>query len=475
MRILSFLAFLGCADAYTLQRVNLDLKRYPEAKCMDGSAGLYYTKIRPNSKVGLIYLHGGGYCSGTAECELRDLAHKSATGWPQSEEITQGIMSDNCQSNPDFCEASVIYVAYCSSDVHSGNADPSPGQPFYFKGKRIVAAVLEEIDRLGHFNSAERILLMGTSAGGVGSLNNCDVVGERFAGKKVSCLNDAGTLMSSAPYDAACPTTSSVDVQHAFTLWNASYNKACEAAVAAKDRWTCASSSVALPFLEQPVFFAQNELDTVQIQLACFDPFATSLSDSWYQGFATNAAQTMKALKNIQTKPGVNVGVYSPSCQSHVQSESDSKFKQLTINGVTLQASLSQWWKGQNVVHVEDCSGDAPCNKLDTCRGAPDHPKWCKKGVATHCRGKTGSECETCAKQQWSTLSELCTETLSKFECRTPEDQCNAALTQECGAARTKGSSSCKACLKLNKKSLVAGCQESQGFAFCNAGSSVVV
>ena len=49
---------------------------------------------------------------------------------------------------------------------------------YQFRGKRIAAAVLEDLFQKHNLTGATHVLLTGDSAGGVGAMNNADWIGE---------------------------------------------------------------------------------------------------------------------------------------------------------------------------------------------------------------------------------------------------------------------------------------------------------
>jgi hypothetical protein len=88
-----------------------------------------------------------------------------------------GILSSDCDLNPDFCGANHVYQWYCTSDSHLGDKGDVWG--WQFRGKRVTAAVIRALgESLGKDSlpKAELVLFTGDSAGGVGAMNNLDYV-----------------------------------------------------------------------------------------------------------------------------------------------------------------------------------------------------------------------------------------------------------------------------------------------------------
>ena len=61
-------------------------------------------------------------------------------------------MSDDCTANPDFCNFNRVHMPYCDGNSFSGNRDDAVvvnGKPLYFRGRRVMDAVLESLLPLG--------------------------------------------------------------------------------------------------------------------------------------------------------------------------------------------------------------------------------------------------------------------------------------------------------------------------------------
>ena len=94
-------------------------------RCLDGSmAGYYYRQGSADTFV--IYLHGGGACYDEASCVKRaQSALGSSKHWSQT--ITGGgksagdeLLSTDCSTNPAFCNATAVWVPYCTGDTVRG-------------------------------------------------------------------------------------------------------------------------------------------------------------------------------------------------------------------------------------------------------------------------------------------------------------------------------------------------------------------
>lgn len=162
----------------------------------------------------IIYMRHGGWCYDDSGCLSRShtclgttdgLASVSAApglaslGDECAEERPKGMLSDDCAINPGFCNANVVFIWYCDGTSMLSDRD-SPvvvaGETVYYRGRRIIDSVLETLAEDDatltaapgvaasaegafpfHFRNARRVLLVGTSAGGVAAFAHADRVG----------------------------------------------------------------------------------------------------------------------------------------------------------------------------------------------------------------------------------------------------------------------------------------------------------
>lgn len=89
-------------------------------------------------------------------------------------------------NNPDFCNFNRVYMAYCDGNSFSGNRDEAVvvgGKPLYFRGRRILDAVLSYLMENYNLGAAENVLLTGCSAGGLATYLHTDYVGDTLKAK----------------------------------------------------------------------------------------------------------------------------------------------------------------------------------------------------------------------------------------------------------------------------------------------------
>lgn len=122
------------------------------------------------------------------------------------------ILDCDCSVNPVFCDYNAVLVPYCSSDLWLGGEEPnggtgssdscecfeyareapsdrcgfrfdptSPGLQFAFRGRTIFRSVINDLMAAHNISEGSEVVLAGSSAGGVGVVNNARWVSERFA------------------------------------------------------------------------------------------------------------------------------------------------------------------------------------------------------------------------------------------------------------------------------------------------------
>ena len=166
----------------------------------------------------VVHLQGGGGCSSEAECKDRwcgsgfYTAANMSNDWDRDgvpdrpEQAWSGGISSPLPAN-DFATWNHVYVPYCSSDLWVGRADDVALGSFtvHARGHAILHAVRMMLrknnpnigwqaadgNEIADIDSADEILLSGTSAGGYGVLQNGDWFFNVFQDKRTAILSDA--------------------------------------------------------------------------------------------------------------------------------------------------------------------------------------------------------------------------------------------------------------------------------------------
>ena len=115
----------------------------------------------------------------------------SSDNFPQ-DIVGNDILSNDSTENPLFHNYSHVLVPYCSSDAWLANrsnpdkmsiaefSEERDADNFVYKGRVIFQAVFEELLQDYNLSNASELVLVGSSAGGIGVLNNLDWVEDRL-------------------------------------------------------------------------------------------------------------------------------------------------------------------------------------------------------------------------------------------------------------------------------------------------------
>lgn len=141
----------------------------------------------------------------------------------------------------------------------SGNADlpiTVNGKKIYFRGRRIIDAVLKTLTEKYNFGAAETVLLTGCSAGGLATYLHTDYVATQIP-KSVtkygaSAISGFFLLHNTVEDKPVYPT----QMKYIFGLANSTngVNDACIAAKSDEDKWQCNFAQESYAYTKSPTF-----------------------------------------------------------------------------------------------------------------------------------------------------------------------------------------------------------------------------
>jgi hypothetical protein len=184
--------------------------------CIKGTPYHYFAKRGSTNKL-LMYYQGGGACWENLTCffETCDTNVNPAGGDnPNNWSTGFGDLSD--QSNP-FREWNIVFVPYCSCDIHFGDADQTyesdvlPDVVVQHHGYH-NAKVVEKWAR-EHFVNPEVIFVTGSSAGAYGAVFQAPLLHEVWPASEFHVLGDAGNGVITPGF-----------LQNEFNNWNFAAN-----------------------------------------------------------------------------------------------------------------------------------------------------------------------------------------------------------------------------------------------------------
>jgi hypothetical protein len=139
----------------------------PDCACSDGSEFSFFERVADPSKV-MFYFEGGGACFTLESCDPNGDPTYSTTIEQTVDNLAQrGGLFDQSKSENPLADYSLVYVPYCTGDVHIGNAltEYSPEVVIEHRGAANAEAALEYL--VAQYPEASQVLVTGASAGSV--------------------------------------------------------------------------------------------------------------------------------------------------------------------------------------------------------------------------------------------------------------------------------------------------------------------
>ena len=199
-----FCSFPGPAVAKT-SHGNWQWYQPPGMVCGNGSATGFAVNAVAGSKRTVAYLEGGGACNSQDSCFgakptakfMQGYTEEDFDAWIKSSLSSTNLFARNDPNNP-FRNDTIIYVPYCTGDLHAGNKVAPYGA--HHMGFGNIQKVIDVVH--GAFAADESIdlVLTGASAGGCGALYNLYRVQQSFPQARMTMVDDSCPLLPE-PYD----------------------------------------------------------------------------------------------------------------------------------------------------------------------------------------------------------------------------------------------------------------------------------
>jgi pectinacetylesterase len=157
-----------------------------DCQCADGSEFGFWVRQASPEKV-MLYLEDGGACFSAETCDPDSGLYQTDTGRGPTAE--QGIFDLVDDRNP-FGEYSMVYVPYCTGDVHLGTTDNeyAPGVTVHHRGVANDTAALDHL--ADSFPDATDIVVVGESAGSIAAPLYGGIVADRYPDARIAVLAD---------------------------------------------------------------------------------------------------------------------------------------------------------------------------------------------------------------------------------------------------------------------------------------------
>jgi hypothetical protein len=157
-----------------------------DCRCSDGSEFSFWVR-KANPKRVVFYLQDGGACFSAKTCAPdSDLYNTRVDEGPTGE----GGRFDFADERNPFADFSVVFVPYCTGDVHIGNATTkyAPGLTVHHKGYVNGTVALDRL--AATFPDATEVVVVGESAGSVAAPLYAGLVSDRLPSARITVLAD---------------------------------------------------------------------------------------------------------------------------------------------------------------------------------------------------------------------------------------------------------------------------------------------
>ena len=389
------------------------LVRLSNTKCLDGSPAAYYIAENASSSSWVVWLEGGGICRTQEDCEQRSRGPLgSSTKYPASRPSPREMLSSDPRLNPDLHSWNRVFIPYCSGDTWVGT-EPQAVNPFshadgswrgYFQGHSIIEDVYQDITRLAGATEVSHAVLTGCSAGGIGTIYNCDFFARLFPnGTNVACRPEAGWFMvpiARYPYfDSPAGPSSDPDPRKLIgNNWTAHIQpfplqsegvKQCMADVHSGRRrfsncdgqllgpaWCCVSAAMVYAYSETRMFVSQNTADAFQVfvtgqcpaqQATCAASVRNQRATAYWDYVRSKISESLTELVLTGSKRGQD-GMFAAACLQHCFPH---WLGPLRIDGKTDAEAFGDWFfRREGTHHMRLDNTSTPRSLCECANGA---------------------------------------------------------------------------------------------------------
>jgi Pectinacetylesterase len=309
-----------------------------DCRCSDGSKfGFWVRKADPKKVV--FYLQGGGACFSAETCapqsDLYRLNLRSDDG-----PAGQAGMFDLTDKRNPFADYSIVYVPYCTGDVHLGDTTTNYASGLTVRHKGYVngTAALDYLATT--FPESTNVVVMGESAGSIAAPLYAGLVSDRLANARITVLADGSGSYPDAPR-----------FNNLITAWGAGD---------ALPDWA-KSAGRSADHLSFPGLFIQSARHDPKIVFARHDHAYDETQELWYPLVGVSAGDLLSLIDANESQiedAGVNLLSYTAPGSEH-SVLSDEPFYTEQVNGLRFIDWVTGLIEGKPVgdVHCHQCRG----------------------------------------------------------------------------------------------------------------------
>ncbi|KAK3736260.1 hypothetical protein QZH41_008086 [Actinostola sp. cb2023] len=337
------------------QYTYIDIKHAEKdgAVCLDGSTpGFFYRKgVGVGVKNWIIYLQGGAWCHSKMDCYNRSKSNLGSSIRYKNLINVEGLLSRDYNTNPNFYNWHVVYMPYCDGASYTGNrTNPVvvKGRMIYFRGKRILSALLDDLLSIG-MNQAEKVVFSGTSAGGLAVLLHADYVRQRIVKEnvfpsnvQVHSLADAGMFLNVA--NLKKENAFGKMMRNVYKLHESSktINRKCASHQGKANAWKCFFPYYFGEYIDSPVFIINPLYDSWQLGNVIGIHCAKNLrkcTKREMKAIIDFREYTLKALEPLMDNP--KIGLFADGCFDHGQIIFGPKWNEIRVRNRSMSETTS--------------------------------------------------------------------------------------------------------------------------------------
>lgn len=160
----------------------------PQCTCSDGSPYHFWIRRADPERV-VFFLEGGGACFSAQTCGPGSATFTRALDGGADAPAGGGIFDLDDERNP-FADWSMVYVPYCTGDLHLGDTTQDYGDGVVVRHNGSVNASTALTATATAFPDAREVVVAGSSAGSAGAPLYAGLVGDLLPEAGVSLLAD---------------------------------------------------------------------------------------------------------------------------------------------------------------------------------------------------------------------------------------------------------------------------------------------
>jgi acetyl esterase/lipase len=308
-----------------------------DCQCADGSDYRYFSRTADTDKV-LLYFQGGGACFSAESCSFTDGTYLvQANGFELGADAS-GIFDFDNGENP-FADWSVVYMPYCTGDVHIGNNVQQYSEDLTVNHVGFLNANHGLDYVVDNFGDASEVMVAGSSAGGIPAPLFGGLVADELPDAEVAVLSDA-----SGGYPDNPPINLTIG-----GLWGA-YDNVPDWSVnedVAPEEWSI------------PGFFTQAGLHAPEVRMARYDNAYDDVQRQFSQLSEIGEGDVLTVVQANEESieaSGVPIHRYVAPC-TFFNDTATTEIYTLEVEGVSFLDWLTRYVAGEDVEDVActDC------------------------------------------------------------------------------------------------------------------------